>query len=149
MPFPLTLVDFSTTQPELMRINPDASITVLDWNRVIDWSLETPDDDMGFVIAFCQVLRAARDNFIETSIVDSDVMGTTYGGDITMNVKGEKPGPGPIYGMTNDFVWQVNWKRLQNIHGKIVVNETNAATVGFLNLFFAARDNFVVREFTP
>ena len=149
MPFPLTLIDFSPAQPELMRINPDASVTVLDWNRVIDWALKPPTDDMGFLIAMCQVLRAARDNFVETSIAQSDAMGATYGGDIIINVKGEKPGPGPIYGMTDDFVWQVNWKRLQDIHGKIVVNDRNAATVGFLNLFFAARDNSVVCEFIP
>lgn len=59
------------------------------------------------------------------------------------------PGLGPIYGTTDEFVWQDNWKRLETIYGKIKVNDANAARVGFLNLFFAAWDNFIVQEFAP
>jgi hypothetical protein len=148
MPFPLTLVDFND-QSELMRINPDASITVLNWNRVIDLSLQSPDADMGFLIAMCQVLYAARDNFVEIPVATSDALGAHYTGDVVMNVKGEKLGPGPVYGMTQDFVWQVNWKLLETIHGNIAVTDDNAAMVGFLNMFFAARDNFLVQEYVP
>jgi hypothetical protein len=142
MKFPLLLVDFSD-KPEIMRINPDASVTVLDWNRVIFWATETPNTDTGFLIAFCQVLLAARYNFVETSLAESDAMGETYRGVSVINVKGEHPGMGNIYGMTEDFVWQVNWKLLETIYQKILVTPEVAATVGFLNLFFAARDNFV------
>jgi hypothetical protein len=148
MPFPLIFIDFSN-QSEMMRINPDASITILDWNRIIDWSLTPPDDDMGFVVAFCQILRAARDNFIETSVADSDAMGRSYAGDVIVNVRGENPGPGPIYGLTDDYVWQVEWSKLETIQGRIAIDDENAATVGFMNLFFAARDNFVVCDYIP
>jgi hypothetical protein len=147
MPFPLTLVDVCD-QSELMRINPDASITVLNWHRIIDLSLTPPDDAMGFLIAMCRVLYAARDNFSETSVANSDAMGVHYTGDVVKNVKGEKLSPGPIYGMTKDFVWQVNWNLLATLRG-VAVTHDNAAMMGFLNLFFAARDNFVVQEFIP
>lgn len=142
MPFPLILTDF-TDQPEMMRINPDASITVLDWKRVLDWSIATPTRETGFLIAFCRVLQGARYNFLETSIADSDAMEATYHGLTVINQKGEHPGSGGgIYGMTEDFVWQINWKALEKIERSCVTPD-NAALFGFLNLFFAGRDNFV------
>jgi hypothetical protein len=155
MPFPFLLKDHSGLRAhELARINPDASITVLDWERVIDWSCNDPFETDGLIVGLSQVLCAARFNFVETTRATSDRSGADYQGETMENRQGNIGCQ--IYDDTltpiivlklSDFKWQVNWRQIETGMRKypVVTNDT-ALFVGLMRLFYAAKDNFVTHK---
>jgi hypothetical protein len=148
MKFPFVLNDFAAGR-ELLRINPDASITVLEWEAIETWARTPVCIESGVLIAICRVISAARYNFIETAKDESDQMGRAYQGPTKIvGVRGERFISGLIYGLTKEYVWQVNWPLIESIRAKERMDTTNnVISVGLSNLFLAAKDNFVTEPF--
>lgn len=148
MKFPLVLTDVGTDR-ELLRINPDASITVLDWDSIETWARSEVCAETGVLTAFCRVISAARDNFVETTKDESDRMGRSYSGPAgRIGARGERFISGRVYGLTADYVWQVNWPVIEIMrHEKRVDTGQSAVALGLSKLFIAAKDNFITVSF--
>lgn len=155
MPFPFVLNDFSGLS-EIARINPDGSITVLAWDRVYNWSVENPKQTDGFIVSICQILRAARYNFVETPLAESNRMGENFRLSQNINYPGNigfrlfNQSLDPIVELdVEDHIWEVNWSKVLDAHLKHPsATDDTAVFVGFLRLFLAAQDNLVMRRMT-
>jgi len=155
MPYPLVI---APNGQEIMRINLDASISVL-WDKVLHHRYESPTPLNVAVIKCCELLWAAKDNFVPMSWEDSAKLADQWDHFSTYVDYLESPLVSARYQFTvytarmflpeliarvnMDGSWSVQWPQVEEVALWTSWTAPNVALVGFCRLLIAAKHRFL------
>jgi hypothetical protein len=151
MSYPLVI---APNGEEIMRINHDGSISAK-WDRVLDhrYRPETPQNKI--IVRLCELVLAARDNFVQTSWAQSDEWKEKWGHFMVhIDYVAHAPAKGvPYFTMTNGYLdliavidkdgkWCIDWPRVEDV-ARLPIDSVHVVTViGFCRLMVAAKYRF-------
>jgi hypothetical protein len=151
MAYPLVL---APNGEEIMRINHNGSLSVL-WDRVLHHRYQPEAPTNVVVIRVCEVVLAARDNFLQTAWAESNEWHDKWPHFMVHIDYSEKvPSRGrPFFTITNGFLdliaainkdgkWSIDWPRVAEV-ALLPIESPNVVTViGFCRLLMAAQYRF-------
>lgn len=150
MPYPLML---APSGQEIMRINYDATTSVR-WDRVVHHRYEPITPRNLVLVRLCEVLLAARDNFVVTPWDVSDGWHDKWNHfvcqiDYLVLVPPEAKmfftvanNEGVIARINRDGTWAIQWPKIEDASRMVIDTSWEVPLIGFARLLIAARDRF-------
>jgi hypothetical protein len=158
MPYPLVL---APNGEDIMRINHDGSISVK-WDRVLHYRYQPDKPQHKVVMRVCELVLAARDNFVQTSWEESDSWSDKWQHYMAQIIYTEAvPSHGrPYFTVTNGFLdviaainkdgkWQIDWPRVDEVARLPIDSKEVVTVIGFCRLMVAAKYRFPAEKWQP
>lgn len=158
MPYPLVL---APNGEEIMRINHDGSISAK-WDRVLHYRYVEDTPKTKLVWRVCELVLAARDNFVQTAWVVSDDWKEKWNHFMVhLDYAENAPSKGvPYFTVTNGFLdviacinrdgkWSIDWPRVEEVARAAIETPNVVTVVGFCRLLVAGQYRFRTEPWTP